>query len=93
MIAEPGRYFAGACHTLAVRVFARRAPTETTADEGRYLYYVNDGLYGSFNCLLYDHATVTPELLRYIQPWAHTHTQTRHGAIHLCVRNCVCQGA
>ncbi|CEM03971.1 unnamed protein product [Vitrella brassicaformis CCMP3155] len=64
VIAEPGRYFAGACHTLAVRVFARRAPTETTADEGRYLYYVNDGLYGSFNCLLYDHATVTPELLR-----------------------------
>ncbi|CAK4713516.1 hypothetical protein LEN26_002754 [Aphanomyces euteiches] len=25
-----------------------------------YMYYVNDGLYGSFNCLLYDHAAVYP---------------------------------
>lgn len=22
------------------------------------MYYVNDGVYGSFNCLMYDHATV-----------------------------------
>ncbi|KAF0717492.1 Aste57867_2254 [Aphanomyces stellatus] len=28
-----------------------------------YMYYVNDGLYGSFNCLLYDHAAVYPVAL------------------------------
>jgi len=28
------------------------------------LYYINDGLYGSFNCVLYDHATITPEILK-----------------------------
>ncbi|KDO30878.1 hypothetical protein SPRG_04780 [Saprolegnia parasitica CBS 223.65] len=28
-----------------------------------YMYFVNDGLYGSFNCLLYDHAVVHPKAL------------------------------
>lgn len=37
------------------------APTK--CDEPGYMYYVNDGVYGSFNCLLYDHATVFPQLL------------------------------
>lgn len=27
------------------------------------MYYVNDGVYGSFNCLMFDHATVHPEVL------------------------------
>ena len=27
------------------------------------MYYINDGVYGSFNCLLYDHATVEAEIL------------------------------
>lgn len=26
------------------------------------MYYVNDGVYGSFNCILYDHAHVQPLL-------------------------------
>jgi ornithine decarboxylase len=28
-----------------------------------YMYYVNDGVYGSFNCILFDHAVVTPAVL------------------------------
>ena len=36
----------------------------TADDEPSYMYYVNDGVYGSFNCLLYDHASVTPTLLK-----------------------------
>ena len=27
------------------------------------MYYVSDGVYGSFNCILYDHVTPTPALL------------------------------
>ena len=27
------------------------------------MYYVNDGVYGSFNCLVFDHATVEPLVL------------------------------
>ena len=26
------------------------------------MYYINDGVYGSFNCLVFDHATVHPEV-------------------------------
>ncbi|XP_019638975.1 PREDICTED: ornithine decarboxylase-like [Branchiostoma belcheri] len=33
-------------------------------EEPAFMYYVNDGVYGSFNCLLYDHAAVTPSLMR-----------------------------
>lgn len=29
------------------------------SDEPAMMYYINDGVYGSFNCLLYDHAAVT----------------------------------
>jgi ornithine decarboxylase len=28
------------------------------------MYYINDGVYGSFNCVLYDHAVVTPQPLK-----------------------------
>ena len=28
------------------------------------MYYINDGVYGSFNCLIFDHATIEPIPLR-----------------------------
>ena len=28
-----------------------------------FMYYVNDGVYGSFNCLLFDHAQAFPKVL------------------------------
>lgn len=38
----------------------------TEEDEGTndrtLMYYVNDGVYGSFNCILYDHAHCLPIL-------------------------------
>ena len=40
------------------------ADMECTADdEPQFMYYVNDGVYGSFNCLMFDHATVETCLL------------------------------
>ena len=42
------------------------APTK--CDEPGFMYYVNDGVYGSFNCLMYDHATVEPKLLKVCNP-------------------------
>jgi len=61
IIAEPGRYFVASALTLVVNVIAKR---ETENEEGNksIMYYVNDGVYGSFNCLLYDHAEVHPEV-------------------------------
>jgi ornithine decarboxylase len=61
VIAEPGRYFVAASHTLAVNLFAKR--TFMDNDSKRFLYYVNDGVYQSFNCILFDHAHPTPLVL------------------------------
>lgn len=69
IIAEPGRFFAASAFTLCVNVIAKREvgsdQNKGVADHGNktFMYYVNDGVYGSFNCLLYDHATVEPSLI------------------------------
>jgi len=62
VIAEPGRYFVAACCTLVTKVYAIREQTEE--EMTNYFYYINDGVYGSFNNLIYDHATLTPSFLR-----------------------------
>jgi ornithine decarboxylase len=35
---------------------------EGSNNDPTYMYYLNDGVYGSFNCILFDHATVQAEL-------------------------------
>nr|BAM19423.1 ornithine decarboxylase 1 [Papilio xuthus] len=62
VIAEPGRYFACAAYTLATMVYAKREvpAKEDDVEETHTMYFMNDGVYGSFNCLLYDHQEVTP---------------------------------
>eukprot|EP00659_Diplonema_papillatum_P023037 gene23037-35301_t len=61
IIAEPGRYFACASHTLATNIFAKRE-VQFKEDDGEVAtemqYYVNEGVYQSFNCLFFDHALV-----------------------------------
>eukprot|EP01125_Pyxidicula_operculata_P005073 TRINITY_DN185_c0_g1_i2.p1 TRINITY_DN185_c0_g1~~TRINITY_DN185_c0_g1_i2.p1 ORF type:complete len:406 (+),score=53.31 TRINITY_DN185_c0_g1_i2:242-1459(+) len=63
IIAEPGRYFCGACMTEALQVYAKRdyiARRMTESNEITEIkevqYYVPDGVYGSFNNIIYDHA-------------------------------------
>ncbi|KAI9000228.1 pyridoxal-dependent decarboxylase [Gaertneriomyces semiglobifer] len=78
VIAEPGRYFVSSAFSLATNVVARRVvprdrqtpSTENMADgvttqddHPAFMYYINDGVYGSFNCLMFDHAVVTPRVL------------------------------
>lgn len=55
LIAEPGRFFAATSHTLAVNVIGKKHVTGLDGAP-HTMYYVNDGLYGSFNCVVYDHA-------------------------------------
>jgi len=63
IIAEPGRYFVTSAFYIAVNVIARRV-VESPADGSRsFMYYVNDGVYGSFNCTMFDHQTVYPGIL------------------------------
>jgi ornithine decarboxylase len=54
-IAEPGRYFTEATHTLVLNVITKKK------EENVIKYYLSDGIYGSFNCINYDHQT--PELI------------------------------
>lgn len=55
-IAEPGRFLAASSHTLAVNIIGKKRVQMNAGDGAHTMYYVNDGLYGSFNCVLYDHA-------------------------------------
>jgi len=57
IIAEPGRYFSESACTLYSYVFGKRERGE------RKEYFLTDGIYGSFNNLLYDHATLTAKPL------------------------------
>jgi len=54
-IAEPGRYFAQKSHTLVLNVIGKkRCKDEDGTDI--IAYYLNDGVYQSFNCIYFDHA-------------------------------------
>lgn len=56
-IAEPGRYFAEKTHTLVLNVIGKKKIT--VDDETVIVYYLNDGIYGSFNCIYFDHSNPT----------------------------------
>lgn len=60
IIAEPGRYFVAESHTLAVNVFAKRTTISEDGLEKHFLYYINDGVYQSFNCIFFDHVHPKP---------------------------------
>ncbi|XVF35895.1 hypothetical protein REPUB_Repub19eG0011000 [Reevesia pubescens] len=53
VIAEPGRFFAESAFTLATNIIGKRVRGDLRE------YWINDGIYGSMNCILYDHAVVT----------------------------------
>lgn len=65
VIAEPGRYYVASAFTLICNVFSKKYIMNAATDEPeRMMLYINDGVYGSFNCLLYDHQIVKPILLK-----------------------------
>jgi ornithine decarboxylase len=63
IIAEPGRYYVAKSHTLAVNIFGKKLKTIKN-NEKNHMYYVNDGVYGSFNCVVNDHAKVKPNRIQ-----------------------------
>ena len=52
-IAEPGRFFAQKTHTLVLNVIGKKVIHEN--GEKIIMYYLNDGIYGSFGCIFFDH--------------------------------------
>jgi len=75
IIAEPGRYFAEAACSLFASVYGKRercfAPGGGKDGDGDghvcKEYWLTDGLYGSMNCLLYDHAELTAVPIKFSQ--------------------------
>ncbi|EIW83645.1 ornithine decarboxylase [Coniophora puteana RWD-64-598 SS2] len=78
IIAEPGRFYVSRAFSLAANIIARRAaasadvqaqaPTPPPSQEAEeqqpsVMYYINDGVYGAFNCVMFDHQTVHPYVL------------------------------
>lgn len=62
LIAEPGRYYASTAFTLACNVIARRTIEDASA--ASYMVYVNDGLYGNFSSIMFDHQHPVAKVLR-----------------------------
>jgi ornithine decarboxylase len=54
-IAEPGRYFAERTHTLVVNVIGKKESWDDETGEKIIVYFLNEGTYGSFNCIQNDH--------------------------------------
>jgi len=59
IIAEPGRYYVASAFTLATNIIAKRS-VMTEDQQMAQMYYLNDGVYGSFNCTIFDHWVVEP---------------------------------
>lgn len=53
-IAEPGRFMVANAFTLITHVIARRDLAENENDV-KAMLYINDGVYGNLNCILFDH--------------------------------------
>jgi len=71
IIAEPGRFYVSKAFKLAANIIARRAPLtgalesekQESSDQPGVMYYINDGVYGAFNCILFDHQVIHPYVL------------------------------
>ncbi|RKP31076.1 ornithine decarboxylase [Metschnikowia bicuspidata] len=63
-IAEPGRFIVANAFTLATHVIARR-DFGTNAEAMEAMLYINDGLYGNLNCILFDNQHPSAQVLKH----------------------------
>jgi ornithine decarboxylase len=73
-IAEPGRYFAEDAMTLYTKVMGIRENADATMN-----YIITDGLYGSFNGLLYDHSVIEPKTFKHLTDKGEWRAATLYG--------------
>jgi len=65
VIAEPGRYYTSKAFTLACNVIARRTVDDKlNGGASSYMLYMNDGVYGNFSSIIFDHQHPVPRVLR-----------------------------
>lgn len=64
IIAEPGRYYVSSAFTIACHVIARRTVASNVPGENSYMLYLNDGVYGNFSSIMFDHQHPIPLILK-----------------------------
>ena len=65
---DQGLISLAAAGEAVVNGMVMQAVADSGAMQDDYAYYVNDGVYGAFNNLMFDHATVRPRVLRLAKP-------------------------
>ncbi|KAL8736892.1 MAG: hypothetical protein Q9181_002232 [Wetmoreana brouardii] len=63
IIGEPGRYYVSSAFTLACNVIARRDIQDPATGLTSYMLYLNDGVYGNFSSIIFDHQHPSPRVL------------------------------
>ncbi|KAJ5565057.1 hypothetical protein N7513_001299 [Penicillium frequentans] len=64
IIAEPGRYYVASAFTLAANIIARRdVPDPLDPSRDAYMIYLNDGVYGNFSNIIFDHQHPVAQIL------------------------------
>ncbi|KAF2198148.1 ornithine decarboxylase [Delitschia confertaspora ATCC 74209] len=64
IIGEPGRYYVSTAFTIACHVIARRTVADATLGTTSYMLYLNDGVYGNFSSIIFDHQNPIPRVLK-----------------------------
>jgi ornithine decarboxylase len=64
IIGEPGRYYVSSAFTLAAHIIARRTIENPATGGKSYMVYLNDGLYGNFSSIMFDHQNPVAQVLR-----------------------------
>jgi ornithine decarboxylase len=64
IIGEPGRYYVSTAFTIACNVIARRSVPDATLGTTFYMLYLNDGVYGNFSSIIFDHQHPVPCVLK-----------------------------
>lgn len=62
VIGEPGRFFSAGAGTLVTTVIGKK--TADVDGQPGFKYYIDEGVYGAFNCLIFDHSHPKLELLK-----------------------------
>lgn len=63
IIGEPGRYYVASAFTLACNIIARRDIKDPITRQTSYMLYINDGVYGNFSNIIFDHQNPSPRVL------------------------------
>lgn len=64
IIGEPGRYYVESAFTLACQVIARSKVKDAISQQVVHKLFLNDGVYGNFSGIIFDHQCPIPKVLR-----------------------------